>query len=237
MKNRKSRKGFFVAVLVVLVATAGIAAFGRSTEPPKTDDTTSKITISTPKESIKSNEEKESVNDTEKVEETEPNRTQENKEEEATPSSEEEISSDATAVGNEKVLTFSLPLEGVIIKQFDLEKLQYSATFGDMRLHSGIDIVGTEGTPVKAAANGTVKSIEKSPLWGNVLTLSHSSDTESIYCGLEDIEFKVGDEVRIGKVIGTVGEIPAEISDESHLHFEIKKGGNYISPLEAIGIE
>ena len=237
MKNRKSRKGFFAAVLVVLVATAGIAAFGRSAEPPKTDDTTSKITISTPKESIKVNEEKEPVKDNEKVEETKTNITKEDEEKETTLSSQEETSSDATTVGNEKVLTFSLPLEGVIIKQFDLEKLQYSATFGDMRLHSGIDIVGAEGTPVKAAANGTVKSIEKSALWGNVLTLSHSGDTESIYCGLEDIELAVGDRVRIGKVIGTVGEIPAEISEESHLHFEIKKDGKSISPLEAIGIE
>ena len=127
-------------------------------------------------------------------------------------------------------------MKGDIVKQFDPERLQYSETYGDMRLHNGIDILAEDGSPVKSSAAGTVKSIEENALWGKVVTLDHGNGIISRYCGLRDISVNERDEVKLGKVIGTIGEAPCECLDESHLHFEIMNGDIYLSPLEAIGI-
>ena len=47
----------------------------------------------------------------------------------------------------------------------------------------------------------------------------------------------MGDEVKAGDVIGTLGETNlAEIGENSHLHFAMKKDGKFIDPKEKLGL-
>jgi len=143
----------------------------------------------------------------------------------------------AERVAAEEVITFAMPLRGDIGKGFDTTRLQYSKTYGDMRLHTGIDIIGDEGTPVKASADGRVKSITTDPIWGTTVVLEHSGGIETHYCGLNDTSLEKGQEVKMNRIVGTIGKIPAECLDEAHLHFAVKQGEKWLSPLEVMGLD
>ncbi|MCQ2450059.1 MAG: M23 family metallopeptidase, partial [Clostridia bacterium] len=57
--------------------------------------------------------------------------------------------------------SYTLPLEGKIIKHHSDTALQYSATYGDLRLHNGVDIAAKSGATVIAADGGTVTAFEE----------------------------------------------------------------------------
>jgi hypothetical protein len=74
---------------------------------------------------------------------------------------------DTTEVGNEGDATyFSLPIDGEIIKGYSDSVLQYSSTFNDMRIHTGMDILGESGARVSACAQGVVCGIEENTVYG-----------------------------------------------------------------------
>ena len=128
-----------------------------------------------------------------------------------------------------------MPVEGKILKDFNDAVLQYSATFGDMRLHTGVDIEAKPGTTVKAAAAGIVTATDESASLGKTVTIDHSNGIIIKYCGLDNVTVAVGKKVKMGDPIAVVGSIPAECADKSHLHIEATKDGKVISPLEIIG--
>ena len=55
--------------------------------------------------------------------------------------------------------TFILPVTGNISKGFSDTALQYSITYNDMRLHTGVDILCKKGTDIKSVSSGKVKSV------------------------------------------------------------------------------
>ncbi len=143
-------------------------------------------------------------------------------------------------VSEEKVpekRSFVLPVDGSIIKDYSDTALQYSATYGDMRLHTGIDIAAATGTAVKAVGTGTITSVEDSATYGKTVIIDHGDGITVKYCGLDSIGAKQGDKVTGGDIIGTVGTVPCECSDKSHIHIEVIKDGKSVSPLKALGFE
>ncbi len=132
--------------------------------------------------------------------------------------------------------SFTTPVEGKIIKDYSGSVLQYSATYGDMRLHSGVDIACKNGTSVSACTDGTVKEILEDAMLGKSVVIEHLGGLTVKYSALEDIRVKAGDSVKLGDIIGVVATVPSECNDENHLHIEATKDGKPISPLEAIGI-
>lgn len=133
---------------------------------------------------------------------------------------------------------FVLPVSGDVIKGFSDEKLQYSLTYNDRRMHLGIDIAANAGTAVKASGEGKVVNVSTDQLLGVVVEIDHGNNISGYYCGLaESVKVKSGDTVKGGQVIGAVGNIPSESLDESHLHLEFKKDGKNISPLKLMGLE
>lgn len=133
---------------------------------------------------------------------------------------------------------FVLPLTNQVLREYSAGKQVYSQTMQDWRTHNGVDFQGEKGQKVKALADGTVQSIETDPLWGPVLTLDHGFGILSRYCGVTaDKDLAKGDTVEVGDVIGTLGDIPCEILDGSHLHLEILVNDQYTDPVEAIGRE
>ncbi len=136
---------------------------------------------------------------------------------------------------NEVLAAPIMPIEAEIIKDYSDTALQYSATFDDLRLHTGIDIKSPLGTAVLASADGTVVSTEESSTLGKTVTIDHGSGILFKYCGLENITVSGGKTVKMGQSIGVVGSIPFECADEPHIHIEATQNGTVVSPLEIIG--
>lgn len=133
---------------------------------------------------------------------------------------------------------FLMPVDGNIIKVYDNVTLQFSATLGDMRLHNGIDIAAAGGSTVKSAGDGTVTEIYNDAALGTVVVIDHGNSVVAKYCGLESqTTVKSGETVKAGTELGTLGIIPIESADESHLHFEIFENGTAVSPLKKMGME
>ena len=131
----------------------------------------------------------------------------------------------AETVETKKELSFSMPVEGEISKDFAKDSLVYSETLKEWVTHMGIDIKAEKTTVVKAAESGTIKSIKNDPRYGLTVVIDHGDGYQTIYSNLLTSEFVVeGEKVEKGQSIGTVGNTAVfEIADEPHLHFEILK--------------
>ena len=233
-KRRKSAKGFYIAAAMILLATGGIARISidrasKTEEPKNIESSFTQSTVSeapddfasTPSEQLNIAD---NTDNTSMVTESINSTTQSNAE-------------DTEEAATTKVLTFAMPIRDTIIKQFSTDGLIYSKTYGDMRAHTGIDIVAEEGATVKSSAEGTVKEINDDSLWGNTVIIEHGDGILTYYCGLNDITVKVGDKVTMSSIVGTVGEVPCECLDEMHLHFAIKDDSGWLSPLEVMGLQ
>lgn len=133
--------------------------------------------------------------------------------------------------------TFVLPISGNISKGYSDTALQYSATFDDMRLHTGVDILCEKGSDIKSAGSGIVKSVVDDANFGKVITIEYDENIAVKYCGMESVTVKEKDKVATGDVIGTSGEIPSECADNPHIHIEVYINGENTSPLAALGLE
>lgn len=131
--------------------------------------------------------------------------------------------------------SFVLPISGEIFGPYSNGELVKNETLKEWRTHDGIDIKADKGTPVKAVCDGTVTAVRDDPLMGCTVEILHHNDITSIYCGLEKkVTVKQGDQVQVGQAIGTVGEIPCEISLDSHLHFAMKVKDAWADPLKTM---
>ncbi len=124
-----------------------------------------------------------------------------------------------------KELSFQMPVDGEICKEYAKDNLVYSATLDEWTTHLGIDIKAEKTTVVKAAEEGIVKSIKNDPRYGLTIVIEHANNFQTVYSNLLTSEFVVeGEKVEKGQSIGTVGDTGVfEIADEPHLHFEILK--------------
>lgn len=131
-----------------------------------------------------------------------------------------------------EVLTFIKPVEGEIAKDYAKDKLLYSETLEEWTTHLGWDIKADKTSVVKASASGKIKSIKNDPRYGLSIIIEHQDGYQTLYANLLSTEFvQVGEEVKQGQSIGTVGNTAAfEIADETHLHFEITKNGENVDP-------
>ena len=137
----------------------------------------------------------------------------------------------------EENATFILPITGNISKGFSDTALQHSATYGDMRLHTGVDILCEKGADIKSVGSGSVKSVSDDAKLGRVITIEYDEKITVKYCGMGSVNVKESDKVATGDVIGTLGEIPSECADNSHIHIEVFVDGECASPLAALGLE
>ena len=129
-----------------------------------------------------------------------------------------------------------MPVGGEVIKDYSEKQLQSSATYGDMRIHTGIDIACEDGTSVSAAGDGKVTAFEESSSLGTTVTIDHGNGITTKYAALKNVKVKEGDKVTAGDIIGTVTTVPGECADQSHLHFEVFKNGHSAAPLSTLGL-
>lgn len=137
----------------------------------------------------------------------------------------------------EKEPEFQSPIESSdILREYAKDNLVYSETLKEWITHLGIDIKAEKATVVKAAADGTVKSIKNDPRYGLTIIIEHSKGYQTLYANLLTTEFvSEGEKVKAGQTIGTVGDTAVyEIVDDTHLHFEIIKDNENVNPSEYI---
>lgn len=137
----------------------------------------------------------------------------------------------------ERVLNFSSPLSLKTGMDYSMGIPVFSETMNDYRTHNGVDFIGVKGESVKTVAEGTVVSVEKDNLWGNKVTVDHGNGFTSCISGLADEALiSVGATVYSDTVIGVIGEIPVESSEQSHIHLEMRENGKLVDPLELLGL-
>lgn len=100
--------------------------------------------------------------------------------------------------------------------------------------HQGIDLAAPRGTPVHAAADGTVQFAGVQHGYGNVVYLRHRNppNETTIYGHLSRIDVRVGEHVARGGLLGAVGS--TGMTTGPHLHFEIRVNGVPQNPAAAL---
>jgi murein DD-endopeptidase MepM/ murein hydrolase activator NlpD len=94
--------------------------------------------------------------------------------------------------------------------------------------HTGQDYACPIGTPVKAAADGTVVAQDIGHAYGTAIVLDHGNGITTIYGHLSSKSVNAGEKVTRGQVIGKSGDTGNVTGP--HLHFEVRKGGHAIDP-------
>ena len=154
----------------------------------------------------------------------------------------EAIAEDAveTAVQPDVLPKFVTPVDAIVIKGASLVTPVFSYTMNDYRTHGGLDFACSAGTPVCAAADGTVTEVSDDPMMGVTVALSHSGGAVTKYKGLAEetlAMLTVGDEVKSGDVIGVSGDTALiESAEESHVHFELAVNGETKDPAEYVSV-
>jgi murein DD-endopeptidase MepM/ murein hydrolase activator NlpD len=115
--------------------------------------------------------------------------------------------------------TISTPVRGTV-----------TSNFGPRggRNHDGIDIAAPTGTPVRAAACGTVSLAGQQSGYGNIVCITHTSQFSTCYAHLSRFGVTSGARVQQGQVIGYVGCTGS--CTGPHLHFETRVNGQAQDP-------
>lgn len=88
--------------------------------------------------------------------------------------------------------------------------------------HSGTDLLANVGTPVKAIGDGTVAFASNQGNYGNLVVINHQQGYQTRYAQLATINVKVGQVIKRGTVVGTVGQTGSPSTVQPHLHFEVR---------------
>ena len=128
---------------------------------------------------------------------------------------------------------YTMPVNGTPVKGFSNGELVKSETMNDWRAHNGIDIAAAEGAEVVAVYSGEILRAEEDPLWGYVVELKVDTGYVAVYANLAaNLKVKAGDRVSQGDVLGYVGSTAIlENAEAPHLHFEAKSGSKYVDPV------
>lgn len=99
-------------------------------------------------------------------------------------------------------------------------------------VHKGIDILGKMGEPVHAANSGRVVYAGSGLVgYGNLVIVKHSENYLSAYGHNSSLHVREGDRVEAGQVIASVGDSG---TNRVKLHFEIRRDGKPINPLQLL---
>jgi lysostaphin len=103
---------------------------------------------------------------------------------------------------------------------------QINPATGEVFFHSGVDLLAPVGTSVEALAPGIVAFAKEQGSYGKLVVINHSGGLQSRYAQLDSIKVTVGQQVKQGDVIGTVGTSGQPTSRQPHLHFEMRSSSS-----------
>ncbi len=139
-----------------------------------------------------------------------------------------------TTPAPQKPLKTGMPVAGQTVASYAMDCLSYNATTRDWRTHDGIDIAAEAGTPVCAAAAGTVYNVYDDDTMGTTVVIRHQDGYVTKYASLDaDVSVEPGDTVTLGQAIGTVGctaLLETELGD--HIHFSVTCSDVPVDPAD-----
>lgn len=125
----------------------------------------------------------------------------------------------------------AVPVRKPIIGEVDMSSpfgMRMDPFLGRPAVHTGIDLRGDTGEPVRATATGRVTIAGREGGYGNMVEINHGNGLASRYGHLSQINVKVGQFVRIGETIGRIGSTGR--STGPHLHYETRVNGEAVDP-------
>lgn len=114
------------------------------------------------------------------------------------------------------------PVSGIITSRFG------AASAIRRSSHTGLDLATSSGTPIKAAASGTVTYAGYKGSYGNLMVITHQNGVQTYYGHCSQLFLSAGSTVSQGQSIGTVGSTGN--STGPHLHFEVRVNGIAYNP-------
>ncbi len=131
----------------------------------------------------------------------------------------------ATTIAGGKIslgISLARPVSGIISSRFGARSSIRSSA------HTGLDIATSTGTPVLAAASGTVTFSGRKGSYGNLLVITHSNGVQTYYGHCSKLYVSAGTTVTQGQTVAAVGSTGN--STGPHLHFEIRVNGVAYNP-------
>lgn len=125
----------------------------------------------------------------------------------------------------------TVPLGSPVIGETDMTSpfgMRKHPIFRRMAIHTGIDLRGDTGEPVRATATGKVTIAGRQGGYGNMVEISHGNGLATRFGHLSSIGVKVGQVVRIGEIVGNIGS--TGFSTGPHLHYETRVNGQPVDP-------
>lgn len=114
------------------------------------------------------------------------------------------------------------PIDGIISQKYNVKNEHY-----------GVDVVAKKNEPVKCVADGTIIMASWTQDSGYVIAIQHRGNLISVYKHNDELLEKVGNFVTAGDIISISGNT-GELTDGTHLHFELWYNGNPINPEEFV---
>lgn len=99
---------------------------------------------------------------------------------------------------------------------------------GGIEFHRGIDLAADKGTAIFCSASGVVELSQYSNSYGYYMIVDHGNGLRTLYAHCTQLFKKVGDSVKSGELIASVGSTGRTTGP--HLHFEVILGGNNLNP-------
>jgi murein DD-endopeptidase MepM/ murein hydrolase activator NlpD len=124
---------------------------------------------------------------------------------------------------NQFGLFFFAPVKGVMSQKMSAN-------------HPAVDIVTKAGEPVKSILDGRIIFSEYSKISGFTVIIYHNAQFISVYKHLQTTSKKSGERVKVGEVIGLVGNTGTHTTGP-HLHFELIFEGRYVNPTDFISFK
>ena len=131
------------------------------------------------------------------------------------------------------------PVTGTTVGEYAMDCLSYNPTTRDWRTHNGIDIAAEAGTPVCAAADGTVYTTYEDDTMGMTVVIRHEGGYVTRYASLDaELSVAAGDKVTAGQTIGKVGNTALmESAVGDHLHFAVTCNDKSVDPEEFFALD
>ena len=114
------------------------------------------------------------------------------------------------------------PVSGIITSRFG------AASAIRRSSHTGLDLATSSGTPIKAAASGTVTFSGYKGSYGNLMVITHENGVQTYYGHCSQLYLSAGATVSQGQTVAAVGSTGN--STGPHLHFEVRVNGTAYNP-------
>ncbi len=125
---------------------------------------------------------------------------------------------------------FIYPVSGRLTSPYGLRNDPFT---GKRRMHYGIDMANSTGTPVRATLDGKVSMCGYSSVYGKYIIIKHQGGYQSLYAHLDKYRVREGETIYQNQIIGDMGN--SGRSTGSHLHFSIYYNQKPIDPVSVLG--